>query len=81
MLQELSVSPSGFDFTNSNYNYDNANVSFYLCYNRSINLAIMAKNNMIIHARARHADKISHMTPAESLEMSRIMDNMLAKQS
>ena len=46
MLQQLSVLSSRFSFSNSNYNYDNTNtnVSSHLCYNRSIDLARMAKN-------------------------------------
>jgi hypothetical protein len=47
MLQVLSVSSVSLDFSNSNYNYDNANaaVSFHLCNNSSINPANTAKNN------------------------------------
>jgi hypothetical protein len=50
MLPELTVSSSGLAFTNSNYNYDNANanVGSYLCIKRSINLAHMAKNYLKI---------------------------------
>jgi hypothetical protein len=47
VLNKLAVSSSRFDFTNSNYNYDNSNtyVSFHLCSTLSINPARMAKNN------------------------------------
>ena len=47
MLTDLPVLSSSFSFSNSNYNYDNTNtnVSSHLCKPRSINPAIMAKNN------------------------------------
>ena len=49
MLPELSVLSSRFSFSNTNYNYDNTNtyVSSHLCNYCSIDLARMAKNNLI----------------------------------
>jgi hypothetical protein len=49
MLRELPVLSSGFSFSNTNYNYDNTNtnVSSHLYTYCSIDLAIMAKNNLI----------------------------------
>lgn len=47
VLIKRAVSSSRFDFTNSNYNYDNtnANVSFHQCDTLSTGPARMAKNN------------------------------------
>lgn len=45
-----SVLSSGFSFSNSNYDYDNTNtnVGSHLCYHDGVNLASMAKNNIIL---------------------------------
>jgi hypothetical protein len=50
MLRELPVLSSRFSFSDTNYNYDNTNtnVSSHLCINCSVNLAGMAKNNIIM---------------------------------
>lgn len=52
MLPVLSVLSSGSSFsnTNSNYNYENTNVSSHLCFSRSINPARTAKNKSISRA-------------------------------